>query len=161
MDALIQFIIVLVLLALGFFVGRAREAAHFKSIREREVQFAGRPVVTLENATLLPPVRSCRLVAGTAVISVDYYKVFLAGLRQIFGGEMRSYSSLIDRARREAVLRMKESAPDADMFFNVHLQTSSINDGQKKHAKAVEVLAYSTALNFDRPTQDETPPALP
>lgn len=150
MDALFQLGTVLVLLLLGFFVGRSREKAHYASIRQREAQSANRPAVTLENPLSLPAVRECRLVTGTAVISVDYYKRFLAGLRSVFGGEMRSYSTLIDRARREAVLRMKESAPGADLYFNVQLQTSAINDGQKQAVAAVEVIAYSTAITFDR-----------
>lgn len=151
MENLIQLGVAIVLLLVGFFVGRAREKAHYASIREREARFAQRPAVTLENPRSLPPVRSCGLATGTAVISVDYYKRFLAGLRTIFGGEMRSYSSLIDRARREAVLRMKESAPDADLYYNVQLQTSSINDGQRGATTCVEVIAYSTAVVFDRP----------
>ncbi len=150
MESLIQIGIVLVLLLVGFFVGRAREKAHYISIRQREGQWAGKPAVTLENPASLPAVKSCRLATGTAVVSVDYYKRFLAGLRQFFGGEMRSYSTLIDRARREAVLRMKESAPEADLYYNVHLQTSSINDGQKQAVAAIEVIAYCTAIEFDR-----------
>ena len=150
MDALIQLGIVLVLLVIGFFVGRSREKAHYVSIRAREAQWASRPAVTLENPRTLPAVKACQLATGTAVISVDYYKRFLAGLRTVFGGEMRSYSTLIDRARREAVLRMKESAPGADLFYNIHLQTSAINDGQKQAVAAVEVIAYSTAITFDR-----------
>ena len=150
MDALFQLGVVLILLIFGFFVGRSREKAHYASIRQREAQWASRPAVTLENPLSLPAVKACRLVTGTAVISVDYYKRFLAGLRTIFGGEMRSYSTLIDRARREAVLRMKEAAPEADLYYNVHLQTSSINDGQKQAVAAVEVIAYSTAITFER-----------
>lgn len=149
-EALIQIGIALTLLVIGFFVGRRRESAHYASIRQRESQWAAKPAVTMENPASLPAVRGCALACGTAVISVDYYKRFLAGLRTLFGGEMKSYSTLIDRARREAVLRMKESAPEADMYFNIQLQTSAINDGAQKAVAAVEVIAYSTAITFDR-----------
>ena len=44
------------------------------------------------------------------MVSVDYFKRFLAGLRMIFGGRVSSYESLLDRARREALLRMRLQA---------------------------------------------------
>jgi uncharacterized protein YbjQ (UPF0145 family) len=91
--------------------------------------------------------RSTRLVAGSVVISVDYFKRFLAGLRNIFGGRVRSYESLLDRARREAILRMKAEAKalGADMVFNIKMETASISKGRRNAIGAVEVLAYGTA----------------
>ena len=56
--------------------------------------------------------------------------------------------TLIDRARREAVLRMKESCPEADLVINLRLETSSITKGRGKQIGSVEVLAYGTAIYF-------------
>ena len=53
------------------------------------------------------PILRTRLVQGSAVISIDYFKRMLAALRNIVGGEVKSYETLVDRARREATLRMK------------------------------------------------------
>ncbi|MGQ0547496.1 MAG: YbjQ family protein, partial [Betaproteobacteria bacterium] len=65
-------------------------------------------------AVRFPPPRlaapASRLVAGSVVIADDYFKSLLAGLYSFFGGPVRSYESLLDRARREAVLRMKAEA---------------------------------------------------
>ena len=71
----------------------------------------------------------------------------------VFGGEMKSYSSIIDRGRREAILRMKESCPDADLFLNCRLETSSISKGKGKVVGCAEVLAYATAVRFQRPME--------
>ena len=80
------------------------------------------------------------------VVSVDYFKRILAKFRNFFGGNVQSYETLIDRARREAVLRMKESCQDADMIINLRLETSSITKGSGKQVGSVEVLSYGTAI---------------
>ena len=97
-------------------------------------------------ATDLPP--RTRLVAGNVVISVDYFKRFVAGLRSLVGGRVIVYETLLDRARREAILRMKEEAKrhGARLVFNVKLETASISKGRKNTIGSVEVLAYGTAL---------------
>ena len=93
------------------------------------------------------------------MISVDYFKRFLAGLRNIFGGEVRSYCSLLDRGRREAILRMKELWPEADLIVNARVETSSISKGaQNRQGGSIgstEVLAYGTAIRFAPPHQHE------
>ena len=52
--------------------------------------------------------------SSRVVISLDHFKRFLAGLRALVGGRIRSYETLLDRARREALMRMKEAARDGD-----------------------------------------------
>lgn len=144
-----QLLVPLILLALGFFVGRSRERSHYRSIHEREQRWASVPA--LANKTIVDPrpVAQARLVAGECVISVDYWKRLASILRSFVGGEVRSYSSLLDRARREATLRMKMQAPSAHAFYNVRLETMSITSGRnQKTIAAVEVLAYATAVRF-------------
>jgi uncharacterized protein YbjQ (UPF0145 family) len=67
---------------------------------------------------------------------------------------VRSYSPLLDRARREALLRMKAQAAalSADMIINVRLETSSIGVGEtnRKGLSSVEMLAYGTAVRLQR-----------
>ncbi|MGB5561182.1 MAG: YbjQ family protein, partial [Sedimenticolaceae bacterium] len=88
------------------------------------------------------------LVTGSTVISVDYFKRFLAALRSLFGGRIIAYESLLDRARRESLLRMKQQAAalGASMVFNVKYETASISKGRGNSIGSVEVLAYGTAL---------------
>lgn len=141
-------IIFLVLLALGYGFGRHAESKHYKSIIQREKILNSIPAIATK---ILPPGRNdlnSQLVTGSVVISIDYFKRFIAGLRNIFGGRVTSYESLLDRARREAILRMKEEAKNlnAELVFNIKLETSSIHKGRGNSIGSVEVLAYGTAL---------------
>jgi uncharacterized protein YbjQ (UPF0145 family) len=142
----------LILMVLGWGFGRLAEHRHYRSIRRREKQFLHIPVSTERNlydANL--KIADAHLVNGSVVISVDHFKRFLAWLRGLFGGELHSYSSLIDRARREATLRMKEKFPDADIFLNFRFETSTISGSAGRSMGTVEVLAYATAVQFDPP----------
>lgn len=141
-------IVFLVLLTLGYVFGRIAETRHFKSIREREHLF--RNILCFSERLPPPqsgPVRS-ELVAGNVVVSVDYFKRVAAGLRNLIGGRVTAYESLLERARREAILRMKEDAAarGARMIVNVKLETASITDGRKQQISCVEVYAYGTAM---------------
>lgn len=141
-------IIFLVLLSLGYGFGRWAEKRHFASIIEREAQL--RDVLTFSER--IPPPGSSAMqstfVDGNVVISIDYFKRISAALRGLIGGRVTAYESLLERARREAILRMKQSASDqgAKMIINVKLDTASIAKGQKSQIGSVEVYAYGTAL---------------
>ncbi|UCE90059.1 MAG: YbjQ family protein [Pseudomonadota bacterium] len=144
---MVDLIVLIVLLALGYGFGRFAEQRHYRSIRKRESELRRIPAV----ASRIPPIRStpcdATLVCGSVVVSVDYFKRFVAGLRNLVGGRVTSYESLVDRARREAILRMKAQAKElgADMVFNIKLETSSIYQGRRNSIGSVEVLAYGTA----------------
>jgi uncharacterized protein YbjQ (UPF0145 family) len=139
------------LIVIGRVVGSRLERNHYKSIVERESRFRNQPALSIKESGTPGPVRSASLATGSVVISVDHFKRFLSGFRMIFGGEVRSYSSLIDRARREAVLRMKESQPDAHAYINTRLETSTISGTSGNEGiGTIEVLAYGTAVHYDR-----------
>ncbi len=140
-------LIFLVLMALGYGFGRYAETQHFKSIIQCERELQNLPVIS---SKVLPEIANVDnvLVSGNVVISVDYFKRFLATLRNIFGGRVSSYETLLDRARREATLRMKKQAEDlgANIIFNVKMETSSIYKGAKNSVGSVEILTYGTAI---------------
>ena len=145
---MIDIISTLVLLALGFVFGRTLEARHYRSIRARESALQHIPVVTAKTPDQSLQPEHTVLVAGSVVISVDYFKRFLAMLRVLVGGPVVSYETLLDRARREAILRMKLQAREMNgsIIFNVKLETASISKGSNDRLGSVEVLAYGTAL---------------
>jgi len=150
-ELLISIGIPILLIVIGRFVGSSIERNHYKSIVEREARFSGQPALSTKQSDAPDAVRTARLAVGSVVISVDHFKRFLSGFRMIVGGEVRSYSSLIDRARREAVLRMKESQPDAHAYLNTRLETSTIsNTNGNEGIGTIEVLAYGTAVHYDR-----------
>ncbi len=147
---MIDLIIFITLVVLGYSMGTLAEKRHFRSIEQREADHLGQPIVTLEK-TAIPDgqIESATMVSGSAVISVDYFKRLLASLRNIFGGTVKSYESLLDRARREALLRMREAASDARIIVNVRIETTSIGRrANKKGVGCVEAIAYGTALKF-------------
>ena len=69
----------------------------------------------------------------------------LATLKNIVGGELKSYSILLAQARKEAMERMIKNAEDmgADAVVNFRYETSTIA------AAASEVIAYGTAVKFE------------
>jgi uncharacterized protein YbjQ (UPF0145 family) len=142
--------IFLTLLAFGYLAGTYAERRHYRSIQTREELFINLPAVTVK-AFHYPNnrIKSAELVYGSAVISIDYFKRITASLRNIFGGTVKSYESLIDRARREALLRMKEMAGDAKIIVNVRIETSTIGrKANKKGVGCLEAIAYGTALTL-------------
>ncbi len=150
MEVLIQLGVVLTLVAVGFFAGRLAEKRHFSSIHKREEDFLNKPTATWDDVEDADKIMQAQLAVGSVVVSVDYYKRILAGLRMFFGGELKSYASLLDRGRREAILRMKESCPGADAYLNCRVESSAIAKtlSQKNTIGGVEVLAYATAIYY-------------
>lgn len=138
------------LVALGYFAGSFNEKRHYQSIEKREKELMFLPVLTGKTAHFdESEIIKSELVCGSAVISIDYFKRILAGLRNIFGGTIKSYESLIDRARREALLRMKDAATGASAIVNVRIETSTIGkNAHKKGVGCLEAIAYGTALTI-------------
>ena len=134
------------LLVLGYAFGSIAEKRHFSSIREREEALQGLPAIMLKKPLLPEEVKEYKLVNGSVVLSIDYFKKFIASLINIFGGSISSYETILDRARREAILRMKEDAADASEIINIRIETSSISKNAQRNVGAIEVLAYGTAI---------------
>ena len=151
----IQIVPVLVLLALGFGVGSFVERAHFRRLRKRESGVSGIFLTDLKRPSPGTDATSLGMVFGEVVIASDYFKTFCASLRNIIGGRVRAYESLMERARREAILRMTESAQrlGADQVINVRMASSDIGSRKRRGAAAmVEIYAYGTAIRVTRPT---------
>lgn len=141
-------IVLVTLLAVGYVFGRIAEARHYKSIIQREDEYRDLLVIASKIPPLGEQLEASILVMGSVVISVDYFKRFLAGLRSLVGGRIVAYESLLDRARREALLRMKQEARKvgANKVFNIKLETASISKNARGGVGSIEVLAYGTAL---------------
>ena len=143
-----EILVFLLLTSIGYISGSIIERRHFESIRTRESEL--RDILTF-SAKTPPPEDACRqsiLVTGNVVISIDYFKHITATLRNLVGGRVIAYETLMDRARREAILRMKSEARanGATRIFNVKLETSSISKGRANQIGSVEVFAYGTGL---------------
>ena len=151
MDVFLAFIwIFLPLLFLIVFglIGLLLQHLHYKSIHRREAEV--RDLVTLSYDPNVPDVARSELVRGSAVMSPDYARSFLVWLKGIFGGQLRSLRPVLDRGRREAMLRMKEAAVAAghDAVINVRLETTRIANARAddKGTAGMELVAYGTAI---------------
>jgi uncharacterized protein YbjQ (UPF0145 family) len=82
------------------------------------------------------------LVQGSTVRTKHFGRDLMAGIKNIFGGELRGYTELLQEAREEAVDRMKQQAEavGANAVLNVRFSTSSVTQG------AAELFAYGTAV---------------
>ena len=143
---MIEIAAIVLLLILTYWTGSWIEQRHYRSIQERESALMYLPAVASRQ---VPPERYRQeLVLGNVTVSVDYFKRMLSALHWVFGGNVTSYETLLDRARREALLRMKEMAAErgASLVLNVKYETASVSKGAGDAIGSVEVLAYGTAL---------------
>ncbi len=142
----------LLILMIAYFIGNHIEKKHFRSIREREAKLQGFPVVSFDTMPDDWKVSRSDMVTGSIVISLDYFKRVIAGLRGLIGGRIKTYEPLLERARREALLRMAEDArlQGYDAILNVRLETSRLANSRRngKGIAGVEMLAFGTAVKF-------------
>ncbi|KZZ44402.1 MAG: YbjQ family protein [Saccharospirillaceae bacterium] len=82
------------------------------------------------------------LVQGSTVRAKHAGRDIMAGLKNIFGGELKGYTELLSESRDEAIERLKEQAQaiGANAIVNVRFSTSSIAAG------ASEIFVYGTAV---------------
>jgi uncharacterized protein YbjQ (UPF0145 family) len=97
---------------------------------------------------------SSDLVMGNVVISQDYFKRVAAGLKGIVGGNIGVFEPLLERARREALVRMKAEARARghNTIINVRMETSRMAStaSNGKGTAGVEILAFGTAITVNR-----------
>ena len=145
---MVELIVFLVLMGTGYLVGQYFEKQHYASIKAREKQTLHIPMMNFGAKQDLPYAHETQMFVGSVVVANDYFKTFSAGLRNLVGGRMVVYESLLDRGRREALLRMKEEAIawGASQVVNVRFETSHISGQSNKQSSCVEVMAYGTAI---------------
>lgn len=84
------------------------------------------------------------LVKGSTVQSKHIGHDFGASLKTLVGGELKSYTDMMEQARAIATSRMVSEAQalGADAVVNLRFATSAVMQG------AAEVMAYGTAVKF-------------
>ncbi len=85
------------------------------------------------------------VVSGNTVRAKHIGRDFLAGLKNIVGGELTAYTELLSESRDEATSRMVAQAASvgANAVVNVRFATSSVAQG------AAELFAYGTAVRVE------------
>lgn len=84
------------------------------------------------------------MVKGTIVQTKNVGKDFMAGMKTLVGGEIVSYTQMLEEARQIAVKRMVDEAKalGADAIIGVRYGSSQLM------ASAAEVIAYGTAVRI-------------
>jgi len=101
--------------------------------------------VLLSNLEVIPGHRVTKhlgLVQGSSVRAKHVGRDIMAGLKNIFGGELKAYTELLQESREEATQRMQAQAESigANAVLNIRFSTSSVTSG------AAELFAYGTAV---------------
>lgn len=154
MELLLVLGFTLVMLTVGLVIGGSIERAHFRRLGEREQANRAVLVTQLKSFpggvdTSLTP----QALFDEAVISSDYLKSFLGGIRMFFGGELRGYHSLLERARREALARVVEQAQllGFNALCNVRYETADMGGSTNPKQKVVFVAIIVSATAYKRP----------
>jgi uncharacterized protein YbjQ (UPF0145 family) len=150
MNGIVELVVFAVLLAIGVFAGRANERKHYRELAQAEE--ALRDIVVSSGRATSEGSAFGRgtLVVGSVVIGEDFFKRVAAGLKSLVGGNIRSYETLLERGRREAIVRMKQEARrlGAKHVANVRLETASLSEdwSGRRPMFSAEFIAYGTAL---------------
>jgi len=132
----------LVLVLLALITGNLLRRNHLKRLVEAEARLAGvvlsssaGPVPAGEGVASIP-------VAGEVVLAADFWLMLRAALRSLVGGRVSALEEVLERARREALVRLQAQAAamDARLVLNLRVETARLGNAM------VEVLAYGTAI---------------
>ena len=89
-------------------------------------------------------IETLSLVKGSTIHSKHLGKDIMSGLKTMVGGELTSYTEMMNEARAIATKRMVAEAETlgADGIVNIRYASSAVMQG------AAEVIAYGTAVKF-------------
>lgn len=84
------------------------------------------------------------LVKGTIVQTKNLGRDFMAGMKNLVGGELTGYTEMLTEARQIATKRMVDEAESlgADAVIGIRFSSAQMMQG------AAEVVAYGTAVKF-------------
>ena len=137
----------LLLLVIGVIFGTRAQKKHIENMTARENALAH---IIVTNLKTLPATGQPLLVTGSVVIAFDYFRRFIATFVMIVGGRITMYETMLDRARREALLRLLEQAEAAGAreVHNVRFEFSRVGSSaqQANIGGGAELLAYGTAV---------------
>ncbi len=142
-------LLILIPLAMALLVGSWIEHRHLRSIEQREAALAPMLVSDLGSypysASGGPPPQ---MIAAEVVIACDYFKAFLASWKLLFGGRVGSYQRVVDRARREAALRVLEQARALgyNAVCNLRIESADVGGNTQQSRMPISaVIAFGTA----------------
>lgn len=131
------------LLLIGLTFGTLAQRRHLAQLESRESELGDFMLTTLDHAQG----SHGALVTGSTVVAFDFFRRIAILLRKIIGGRFRMHETMMMRARREAMLRMAESAKaqGAVAVHNIRLVSSNLGNSGSAMG-GCEVVAYGTAV---------------
>ncbi|MGA1820059.1 MAG: YbjQ family protein [Thermoplasmatota archaeon] len=147
------YVFFLIIVPLVFFVvpmitGQMIERKHFRELEAREAEIRKKVLVHNRKTPVMKKPARMTIVAGEVCMGADRFKTWLAGFRQLVGGRMGSLSPVVERARREALLRALESAAEQGYTEVGNLRYTTANlkwNAPKQKDLLISVMAYGTA----------------
>lgn len=133
------------LFAVGWFFGMRHERQHLAQLTVAEKELAH---IVVSSERFYRPTLAANsegeLVLGSVVIAQDYFKMVIARVLSLFGKNLTTYETLLDRSRREALVRMRTQAQAKgyNHIYGLRLEVSNIN----QLGSMVEAIAYGTAV---------------
>lgn len=162
MEILIALAVTFFLLILGFTAGTIAEKRHFARLDRREN--VNRATLQTQSKLFLSPTaggKAPTMIHSETVVASDYFKNFLSSFRKFFGGEMKSYHSLMERARRESLAKLIEQAQGMgyNAVCNVRLEPADVSGAvTNPKKKSVMVCIIATATAYDSDVVTAVPP---
>ena len=148
-NSLTQFLInyapFVLLFAAGWFFGTRHERQHLAQLSIDEQALSH--IIVSSERFYRPNIAADsqgELVLGSVVIGQDYFKMIIARVLSIFGKNLTTYETLLDRARREAIVRMRTeaNAKGCNHIYGLRLEVTTVN----QLGSMVEAIAYGTAV---------------
>lgn len=101
-------------------------------------------ITNIENIPNYKIIDHFGVVSGSTVRAKHVGRDIMAGLKNVFGGELKGYTELLTESREEAMDRMTKQAESlgANAILNVRFSTSSVAAG------AAELYVYGTAVKI-------------
>jgi len=130
------------------------ERDHIKTLAKAEAELSDIMVSDMRTLPQNWQATNTVFIAESVVIANDYLRVLRWVVRKFVGGESKSFSRLLARARREATVRVLRRAKEcgANVVWNIRYETSAVHSiftggSSNNMITGVELLAYATAFN--------------
>lgn len=136
----------------SWLVGNWHQKRIIERLLERE---AALPRDNLSTLSTFPPgktITGSQLLLANVVSAPSRWQLFLAGIKSIFGGNIKHLDMMLDWGRSEALQRLREQASELgyDDVINLRMETSTIsmNNGGRQKGGSFEILAYGTGIKY-------------
>ncbi|HIA40484.1 MAG TPA: heavy metal-binding domain-containing protein [Candidatus Poseidoniales archaeon] len=136
----------------SWLVGNWHQKRIIARLLERETALPRDNLSTLKTPLSDKTIANSQLLMANVVSAPSHWQLFLAGIKSIFGGNIKHLDQMLDWGRSEALQRLREQASELgyDDVINLRMETSTIsmNKGGQQKGGSIEILAYGTGIKY-------------